>query len=72
VDPFGEFKFEIGQMVRHRTGTEKFERPMVIVARVLEQCPGGTQRFYKVAVSRMDTYGTGLMQEIELDPYHER
>ena len=50
MDPWDDFEFQIGYLVRLRGGDGLFHRSPsgVVVAQVLERCSGGAQRMYLV------------------------
>jgi len=79
-----EFKFEIGQIVKHRLArvekaevidvwkpylkdSSKAATPMLVAARLFEECPGGIQKFYAVRGNSLEH--TLKLHEEELEPW---
>lgn len=61
------FKYKIGAMLAHRamlTGGKEdaFCAKMFVVGRLLEECPGGIQKFYLVRIVGVELSRSGLTE----------
>ena len=49
---YEHFKFELGQIVQQRINAEHDRRKMIIMERLVQECPGGVQIHYKCRPQR--------------------
>lgn len=62
-----QFKFRIGEIVRHKT-VKPSEAPFLVVSRGLDECEGGVQNFYwcrqGVVSQPMSITPTGISRDL--------